>query len=212
MVVFGVFSPDALASRITDADAKVVITADGGYRRGAPSALNLSLALRQAIWRKTDPGWAVHGLPDVLYADHGSDFTSDHLAQVTADLHIELIHSAVARRAVAGATTDGCTVHSDRGPQFRSRKYLAALRHHHLVGSMGQVGSAGDNAAMESFFGLLQNNVLDRQRWATRQQLRIAIISWIERTYHRRRRQSRLGRLTPIEYETIITTNQAQAA
>lgn len=52
---------------------------------GAPSALNLSLALRQAIWRKTDPGWAVHGLPDVLYADHGSDFTSDHLAAVAAD-------------------------------------------------------------------------------------------------------------------------------
>lgn len=41
---------------------------------------------------------------------------------------------------------------------------------------------AGDNAAMESSFGLLQNNVLDRRRWATRQQLRIAIITWIERT------------------------------
>jgi len=64
---------------------------------GAPSTLNLSLALRQAIWRKTDPGWAVHGLPDVLYADHGSDFTSDHVAAVAADLHIELVHSAVAR-------------------------------------------------------------------------------------------------------------------
>ncbi len=69
---------------------------------GAPSALNLSLALRQAIWRKTDPAWAVHGLPDVLYADHGSDFTSDHLAQVAADLHIELVHSAVARRQGRG--------------------------------------------------------------------------------------------------------------
>lgn len=64
---------------------------------GAPSALNLSLALRQAVWRKTDPGWVVHGLPDVLYADHVNDFTSDHLAQVAADLHIELVHSAVAR-------------------------------------------------------------------------------------------------------------------
>ena len=132
--------------------------------------------------------------------------------RMKARLAVDALHSAVARRAVAGATTDGCTVHSDRGPQFRSRKYLAALRHHHLVGSMGQVGSAGDNAAMESFFGLLQNNVLDRQRWATRQQLRIAIISWIERTYHRRRRQSRLGRLTPIEYETIMTTTQANDA
>ncbi len=64
---------------------------------GAPSTLNLSLALRQAIWRKSDPTWAVHGLPDVLYVDHGSDFTSDHLAAVAADLHIELVHSAVAR-------------------------------------------------------------------------------------------------------------------
>jgi putative transposase len=64
---------------------------------GAPSALNLSLAMRQAIWHKTDPAWAVHGIPDMLYADHGSDFTSDHLAQVCVDLHIHLIHSAVAR-------------------------------------------------------------------------------------------------------------------
>ena len=62
---------------------------------------------------------------------------------------------------------------------------------------------------MGSFFALLQKNVLDRQRWSTREQLRLAIITWIERTYHRRRRQRRLGRPTPIEYETI---NQAAHA
>jgi transposase InsO family protein len=56
---------------------------------------------------------------------------------------------------------------------------------------------------MESFFSLLQKNVLDRQRWNTRRDLRLAITTWIERTYHRRRRQRRLGKLTPIEYETI---------
>ena len=66
-----------------------------------------------------------------------------------------------------------------------------------MVGSMGQVGSAGDNAAMESFFALLQKNVLDRHVWTTSDELRIEIITWIERTYHRRRRQARLGRLTP---------------
>jgi putative transposase len=64
---------------------------------GAPSALNLSLALRQAIWRKSDPAWAVHGLPDVLYVDHGSDFTSEHITAVAADLHIQIVHSVVAR-------------------------------------------------------------------------------------------------------------------
>lgn len=81
-----------------------------------------------------------------------------------------------------------------------------------MVGSMGRVGAAGDNAAMESFFSLLQKNVLDRRRWDTREQLRIAIVTWIERTYHRRRRQARLGRLTPIEFETIMTKDVALAA
>jgi len=81
-----------------------------------------------------------------------------------------------------------------------------ALTRHGMAGSMGRVGSAADNAAMESFFALLQRNVLDRRAWATRDQLRIAIVTWIERTYHRRRRQRRLGKLTPIEYETINRT------
>ena len=89
---------------------------------------------------------------------------------------------------------------------------MHALNRHHLVGSMGKVGAAGDNAAMESFFSLLQKNVLDRKRWRTREELRIAIITWIERTYHRRRRQARLGRLTPIEYETIMNPAVSLAA
>ena len=58
---------------------------------------------------------------------------------------------------------------------------------------MGRVGACADNAAMESFFSLLQKNVLNRRRWDTRDQLRLAIVTWIEKTYHRRRRQDRLG-------------------
>jgi transposase InsO family protein len=54
-----------------------------------------------------------------------------------------------------------------------------------MRGSMGQVGSAGDNAATESFFALLQKNVLNRHTWDTRELLRITIVTWIERTYHR---------------------------
>ena len=97
-------------------------------------------------------------------------------------------------------------MHSDRGSQFRSRRFVETLRHHGLTGSRGRVGACADNAAMESFFSLLQKNVLDRQRWLTRQELRLAITTWIERTYHRRRRQRRLGKLTSIEYETINRT------
>ena len=65
---------------------------------------------------------------------------------------------------------------------------------------------------MESFFALLQKNVLDRRRWSTREELRIAIVTWFERTYHRRRRQTGLGRLTPIEFAAITTTPASQAA
>jgi len=68
---------------------------------------------------------------------------------------------------------------------------------------MGRVAAAGDNAAMESFFSLLQKNVLNRRRWDTREDLRLAIVTWIEGTYHRRRRQDGLGRLTPVEFETL---------
>ncbi len=62
-----------------------------------------------------------------------------------------------------------------------------------MVGSMGNVGTAADNASMESFFSLLPKNVLDKQRRDTRDELRIEIITWIERTYHRRRRQTALA-------------------
>ena len=77
---------------------------------------------------------------------------------------------------------------------------------------MGRVGAAGDNAAMESFFALLQKNVLDQQVWDSHEQLRMAIVWWIERTYHRRRRQARLGKLTPLDFETIMNQQAAQAA
>jgi putative transposase len=61
----------------------------------APSALQTALALRQAIWRKTEANWQVCGIPRVLYTDHGSDFTSPHLEQVCADLKIQPVFSQV---------------------------------------------------------------------------------------------------------------------
>ena len=63
--------------------------------------------------------------------------------------------------------------------------------------------------AVDQFTG--SGHVLDRRRWNTREELRIAIVTWIERTYHRRREVG-LGRLTPIEFEAIMTTPGDQAA
>lgn len=125
-------------------------------------------------------------------------------ARMASDLAVAALRNAIALRRPSRTI-----VHSDRGSQFRSRKFVQVLHAAGLVGSMGRVGACGDNAAMESFFALLQKNVLNRRRWDTREQLRLAIVTWIERTYHRRRRQRALGRLTPVEFETIYTAAAA---
>lgn len=121
--------------------------------------------------------------------------------RMKARLAMNALGNAVSRRGGVA----GCIVQSDRGAQFRARTFVRALNRHQHLGSMGQVGAAGANAAMESFFALLQKNVPDRKRWKARDELRIAIVTWVEHKYHRGRRQARLGQLTPIEYETIMT-------
>jgi putative transposase len=78
-----------------------------------------------------------------------------------------------------------------------------------LSGSMGRVAAAGDNAAMESFNSLLQKKVLNRQQCKTSDDLRYAIIHWVEHTYNRRRRQRRLGRLTPVDFKLAFTHEAA---
>ncbi|MEP6855474.1 MAG: IS3 family transposase [Pedococcus sp.] len=117
--------------------------------------------------------------------------------------------AAALRNAIALRSPQGTIVHSDRGSQFRSKKVVRLLKNNGLRGSMGRVGSSSDNAAMESFFSLLQKNVLDTRRWDSREELRLAIVSWIETKYNRRRRQRALGKLTPIEFEMIYATADA---
>ncbi len=125
-------------------------------------------------------------------------------SRMTAQLAVRALGHAVDLRG-PGATV----VHSDRGSQFRSHAYVRSLAAFGLRGSMGRVAACADNAAMESFFSLLQKNVLNSRSWATREELHLGIVHWIERTYHRRRRQRALGRLTPIEYETIYSVAPA---
>jgi transposase InsO family protein len=74
---------------------------------------------------------------------------------------------------------------------------------------MSRVGGYQDNAAMALFFSPLQKNVVDRRRLTSRDELRTAIVRWIECTYHRQRRSKPLGRLAPIEFETLLPTAHA---
>ena len=124
--------------------------------------------------------------------------------RMTSQLVVDALGNAVALRDPVGVV-----VHSDRGSQFRCHAYVRAPARRRTARIDGRVGACADNAAMESFVALLQKNVLDRRRWSTRDQLRLAIVVWIERTYHRRRRQDTLGRLTPVEYQTLHQTAHA---
>ncbi len=128
--------------------------------------------------------------------------------RMTAQLAVAALRAAVARRRPGGVVV----VHSDRGSQFRARTFRAVLAAPGLQGSMGRVAAAGDNAAMESFWALLQQNVLDRRRWRTRDELHNAVVFWIDHTFNRRRRQRALGKLTPVEYELASTSPTTTAA
>jgi putative transposase len=93
--------------------------------------------------------------------------------------------------------------HSDHGSQYTSWAFGQRLRQAGLLGSMGSIGDCFDNSMVESFFGTLQLELLDRRSWPTRQALANAIFEYIEAWYNPRRRHSTLEMLSPVQYEQI---------
>jgi len=86
--------------------------------------------------------------------------------------------------------------------QLTSWTFTERARRAGLLPSLGTVGDPYDNAVAESFWGRMQTELLNRQRWDTRLQLANAIFEYIEGFHNRRRRHSALGWQTPIEFET----------
>jgi putative transposase len=120
---------------------------------------------------------------------------ADHLR---AELVVDALQMAIWRRQPADATV----VHSDHGTQYTSWAFGRRLRAAGLLGSMGTVGDAYDNAVAESFFGTLQLELLDRHRWTSRDELASSMFEWIECFYNPTRRHSHCGMLSPVDYET----------
>ncbi|MBM4415103.1 MAG: IS3 family transposase [Chloroflexi bacterium] len=126
---------------------------------------------------------------------------ADHLR---SELVVDAIEMARwQRRPLAGRTI----VHSDRGSQYTASAFDQRLRSAGLLGSMGRVASALDNSMMESFFGTLQLDLLDRQSWTTRAELARAIFEWNEGWYNPRRRHTSIGDLSPVDYERRTTAD-----
>jgi transposase InsO family protein len=99
----------------------------------------------------------------------------------------------------------GAIIHSDHGVQFTSWTFTDRAKRSGLLPSMGSVGDAYDNAVIESFWGRMQTELLNRRRWRTRVELANAIFEYLEIFHNRQRRHSALGMLTPIEFEKLHT-------
>ena len=121
-----------------------------------------------------------------------------------------LVNDALAKAGTSRPTSPSTVIHSDHGSQFTSWAFTENVRRLGLVSSMGTIGDCFDNAPMESFWGSMQVELLDRQRWRTILELAIAIADYIEHFYNPARRHSALGYLTPNEFE-VLHSPQTQA-
>ena len=125
-------------------------------------------------------------------------------------LRAELVVDALDMACWRQRPEPGQTVHhSDHGTQYTSWAFGQRLRSAGLLGSMGTVGDALDNAVAESFFATLQTELLDRRNWASRRQLAQAIFEWIEVFYNQQRRHSTLGMHAPLTYAKAALTPPA---
>jgi putative transposase len=119
---------------------------------------------------------------------------ADHMR---TELAVDALRMALGQRARTGELVH----HSDRGTQYASDRYRRILDKHRITCSMSRRGNCWDNAVVESFFATLKVELVDRKPWPTRQQARLAIHDYIVTFYNPNRRHSRLGYLTPMEYE-----------
>ncbi len=119
-----------------------------------------------------------------------------------AELVLAALEMALARRRPA----PGLVHHSDHGSQYTSLAFGRRCREAGILTSMGSVGDAYDNALAESFFATLETELIDRGRWRTVAEARLAVFDYIECFYNPRRRHSALGYLSPAAYERRAAT------
>jgi putative transposase len=118
----------------------------------------------------------------------------------STDLKTRLVLDAL-ERALACRRPRNVIHHSDQGSQYTSLAFGKRCQEVGVRPSMGSVGNAYDNAMCESFFATLECELLDRRRFRSPAEARMAIFTFIEGWYNPQRRHSGLGYLSPIQYE-----------
>ena len=129
--------------------------------------------------------------------------------QMTTHMRTSLILDALAMAIGAGHVRPDAIFHSDRGTQYTSAEFALFCKDNQVRASVGRTGVCWDNAAAESFFASLKNEMYHRQSFATRARARFAVADYIEVFYNRQRLHSTLGYRTPheafIDYRTAAT-------
>jgi putative transposase len=146
----------------------------------------LYLAVVLDVWSRRIVGWAME-----------------------THLRTELVMSAL-NMALTQRRPREVIHHSDRGCQYTSYAFGKRCRETGVMPSMGSVGDAYDNAMAESFFATLERELLNRRRFKTQTEARLAVFEWIEGWYNPHRRHSSLGYLSPVNYERRLLTTETE--
>jgi putative transposase len=126
--------------------------------------------------------------------------------QLASHMRAGLVTDALAMAITHGHAAPGAVFHSDRGAQYTSAEFARFCQAHHIQTSVGRTGVCWDNAAAESFFAALKNEMYYRQAIPDRARARFAVADYIEVFYNRQRLHSTLGYRTPAEVLTQFQT------
>jgi putative transposase len=147
----------------------------------------------------TRQGWLYLAVVMDLYSRRIIGWSMDRW--ISRHLAIDALNMALGVRLLEGTLIH----HSDRGVQYTSDDYQDLLKRHGIQCSMSGRGNCYDNAAMESFFGLLKRERVNQMHYRTREEARADIFEYIECFYNRKRLHSYLGYVSPADYELQST-------
>jgi putative transposase len=132
--------------------------------------------------------------------------------QLADHMRSSLVTDALQMAIDSGHVDRDAIFHSDRGTQYTSAEFDAFTTRQGIRRSLGRTGVCWDNAAAESLFAALKNEMYYRQSFATRARARFAVAEYIEVFYNRKRLHSSLGYRTPFEALTDYRTAATVAA